>query len=228
MLSKKPFVFALGLCMLCSFLLTNAATMLKPLQQKNQAIDQQKNILKVLGVIDTADGVDADDIGHLYATHIQQKWVNKDGDIVDTETNHPIFLYMKKRQVEAFAIPIAGYGLWSMLYGYFSIEGDGETVRGITFYQHGETPGLGAEVEAQWFQDNFVGKKIATAAGEFTSIGIVRGKVKDVVPAGKAPHYVDGISGATITSKGVETFLKEGLKHYEPFSKRLRNKELVM
>jgi Na+-transporting NADH:ubiquinone oxidoreductase subunit C len=114
------------------------------------------------------------------------------------------------------------------LYGYFSIEGDGETVRGITFYQHGETPGLGAEVEAKWFQDNFVGKKIATAAGEFTSIGIVRGKVKDVVPDGQAPHYVDGISGATITSKGVETFLKEGLKQYEPFSKRLRNKELVM
>ena len=228
MLSNRPFVFAAILCVVCSFFLTFAATSLKPMQMKNQAVDKQKNILKVLRVIDENKTYSNDQIESIYTKNIKAKWVNNTGDIVDTETNNPIFIYVKNNQVDAYAIPISGYGLWSTLYGYFSIEGDGETVRGITFYQHGETPGLGAEVEAKWFQDNFVGKKIANKSGQFTSVGIVRGKVDDVVSGSEKDYYVDGISGATVTSKGVENFLKDGLKNYEPFSKRLRQKEQVM
>ena len=108
------------------------------------------------------------------------------------------------------------------------MNGDGTTVRGITFYEHGETPGLGAEVEAKWFQDNFIGKKIATTDGEFRSVGIVRGKVDNVVNESEKPYYVDGISGATVTSNGVNSFLKEALLRYESFSKRLRAKESVI
>ena len=80
----------------------------------------------------------------------------------------------------------------------------------------------------QWFQDNFIGKKIADRQGSFTSVGIVRGKVNDVVANDKRQYYVDGISGATVTSKGVENFLRDGLKNYEAFAKRLRQKERVI
>ena len=179
-------------------------------------------------MIDEETAYNNNDIEKLYATFIQNKWVNKDGDILDEETAFPIFIYVKDNQVDAYAIPISGYGLWSTLYGYFSVDGDGQTVRGITFYAHGETPGLGAEVEAKWFQDNFIGKKIASDDGTFRSVGIVRGKVKNMVGLDEAPYYVDGISGATVTSKGVENFLREGLKNYEAFSQRLRRKERVM
>ena len=228
MLSNRPFVFAAGLCLICSFFLTFAATSLKPLQMKNQAIDKQKNILKVLRVLEESKTYSNTEIEALYSQNIKSKWVNNAGDIVDQATDHPIYLYVKNNQIDAYAIPISGYGLWSTLYGYFSVEGDGVTVRGITFYQHGETPGLGAEVEAKWFQDNFIGKKIATPEGLFTSIGIVKGKVDDVISSKKKPYYVDGISGATVTSKGVENFLRFGLSHYEAFSKRLRQKDPVI
>jgi len=228
MLSNKPFVFAAGLCLVCSFMLTFAATSLKPMQVKNQMIDKQKNILKVLSVTDPAKKYTNQEVADLYTTYIQNKFLDDSGQLVDSETENPIFLYVKNGQVDAYAIPISGYGLWSTLYGYFSVNGDGTTVRGITFYEHGETPGLGAEVEAKWFQDNFVGKKIATVNGEFKSVGIVRGKVDNVVKSDEKPYYVDGISGATVTSKGVSDFLKEALLKYESFAKKLRAKESVI
>ena len=228
MLSKRPFLFAAGLCLICSFFLTFAATSLKPMQLKNQAVDKQKNILKVLGVTNSSQKYTNNDIEQLFSKFIVAKYVKSNGGLQDEKTDLPVYLYVKNNKVNAYAIPISGYGLWSTLYGYFSVEGDGETVKGITFYQHGETPGLGAEVEAKWFQDNFIGKKIASKSGEFKSVGIVRGKVADVVQKDQQQYYVDGISGATVTSKGVENFLKEGLKSYEPFSKRLRRKERVI
>ena len=228
MLSKRPFLFAAGLCLICSFFLTFAATSLKPMQLKNQAVDKQKNILKVLGVTNSSQKYTNNDIEQLFSKFIVAKYVKSNGGLQDEKTDLPVYLYVKNNKVSAYAIPISGYGLWSTLYGYFSVEGDGETVKGITFYQHGETPGLGAEVEAKWFQDNFIGKKIASNSGEFKSVGIVRGKVADVVKKDQQQYYVDGISGATVTSKGVENFLKEGLKSYEPFSKRLRRKESVI
>ena len=228
MLSERPFVFAAGLCLICSFLLTFAASSLKPMQIKNQMLDKQKNILKVLKVTDPNQTYSNDETESLYKQFVQNKWVNDSGEIVDEETDAAVFLYVKNGQIDAYAIPISGYGLWSTLYGYFSVNGDGTTVRGITFYEHGETPGLGAEVEAQWFQDNFIGKKIASENGEFKSVGIVRGKVANVVKQNEQDYYVDGISGATVTSKGVSDFLKEGLLRYELFAKKLRAKERVI
>lgn len=209
-------------------MLTFAAATLKPMQQKNQRIDKQKNILKVLNVLDGSKSYSSDDIQSLYGEYVQNKYVSRDGQLNDLEDGNPIFLYIKDGNIDAYAIPISGYGLWSTLYGYFSINGDGTTVRGITFYAHGETPGLGAEVEAVWFQENFVGKKIADMNGTFTSVGIVKGTVEQAVNSSKYPHYVDGISGATVTSKGVNDFLKEALLKYEPFSKRLRANERVI
>ena len=99
---------------------------------------------------------------------------------------------------------------------------DLNTVIGITFYKHGETPGLGGEVEKKWFQNNFVGKKIFNQTGELVSVKVVKGKVNDVYFGEALNHGVDGISGATITSRGVSYFLKRDLLKYEQYLKNNR------
>ena len=119
--------------------------------------------------------------------------------------------------MKGYAIPISGKGLWSTLYGFFAIEPDGITAKGITFYAHKETPGLGGEVDKAWFQNNFIGKKFINDQGELIGIKVVKGKAD---PA--SDYEVDGISGATITSKGLESFLADDLKKYESFLKNVR------
>ena len=110
-------------------------------------------------------------------------------------------------------IPVSGKGLWSSLYGYFALDvSNYSTVKGITFYAHGETPGLGAEISKKWFQDNFVGKEIYSLDNQLNSVTVIKGKAED-----SNKHEVDGISGATITSNGVTTLLLRDLQRYESY-----------
>ena len=106
------------------------------------------------------------------------------------------------------------------LYGYFSIYPDAVTAKGITFYAHKETPGLGGEVDKPWFQNNFVGKKFVDKNGDIVGIKVAKGKADP-----NNIYEVDGISGATITSKGVEKFLLDDLKKYDSFFNKLRQTE---
>ena len=129
----------------------------------------------------------------------------------------------KSSNPETFIIPISGKGLWSTLYGYLALEKDLNTVKGLTFYKHGETPGLGGEVEKKWFQNNFVGKTIFDQTGQLVSVKVVKGKANDVLSGEALNHGVDGISGATITSRGVSDFLKRDLLRYEPYMKNNRS-----
>lgn len=117
-----------------------------------------------------------------------------------------------------YCIPISGYGLWSWLYGFLALEADKNTVRGITFYKHGETPGLGGEVDKKWWQDNWRGKTTHDASGKLVSITVLKGKGNMLTEHG---HEVDGISGATITSNGVTKFVQADLEKYEAFFKGL-------
>ncbi|MBT5856625.1 NADH:ubiquinone reductase (Na(+)-transporting) subunit C [bacterium] len=226
---QKTFGFAFALCIIASFLLTFAATSLKVRQDANITADKQKNILKSLGLLDASRKQTAQEISALYKLNVRDLTVDSNGKLhkESGEGLLPVHLYVVDNQVVTYAIPIAGPGLWSTLYGYFALKGDGRTAVGITFYQHGETPGLGAECEQPWFQNNFIGKQIIDLKGAFVSIDIVKGKVVDKVIPQKRQSAVDGISGATVTSKGISIFLKADLKKYEPFSQRLRNGESV-
>ena len=103
---------------------------------------------------------------------------------------------------------------------HLALEPDLNTVRGITFYKHKETPGLGGEVEKKWFQDNFVGKKILNNNGELVSVKVVKGKAKELLSGDNLNHGVDGISGATITCRGVTEFLKNDLHRYKQYINR--------
>lgn len=104
-------------------------------------------------------------------------------------------------ELESIILPIYGKGLWSTLYGYLALEADGRTVRGLTFYQHGETPGLGGEVDNPRWKGQWQGKILVDETGQ---------PVVEVTRPGAADgdHQIDGISGATITSSGVEKTVK--------------------
>lgn len=220
--NKEPnmFLFAIIICLVCSVLLTFAATALKDRQDLNVKIDKQKNVLKSLGLY-TAGA----DVSAVYSQAVKDMWIDANGKLISasqSDSDLPLYVNMKNGVIESYALPVSGYGLWSTIYGFLAIEGDGKTVKGLAFYQHGETPGLGGEIEKDWFQNQFIGKSIVDANNTLVSVGVVKGKVVDTVPADKRNNFVDGISGATITSKGVDVFLKADLEKYELFSKGLR------
>ncbi len=121
-----------------------------------------------------------------------------------------------------YCIPIEGYGLWSTLYGFLALEQDLDTVRGITFYAHKETPGLGGEVDNLAWQRSWRGKKILDERGNLRSVTVKKGVV-DANIAAEQRHMVDGLSGATITSNGVTNFVAADLQTYQPYFKKLRS-----
>ncbi|MEQ9364450.1 MAG: NADH:ubiquinone reductase (Na(+)-transporting) subunit C [Leptospirales bacterium] len=137
-----------------------------------------------------------------------------------------LFLHQPGGQetVEAYIVPVEGYGLWDMIFGYIALQPDLVTVKDIRFYKHKETPGLGGEISTTAFTNQFKGKKILDEDGSYTSIGVVKGKVSDVHPD-ESEHYVDGISGGTITGRGVTDFLYEDLKRYNAYFETLRSNE---
>ena len=228
--SVKSILFAVVLCFVISLLLTAASTGLQELQQRNIQLDKQKNILKSVGLVKEEASYSSGDIETLYKENIQAFWADPSGRVLDQpkrgEQDLPVYLYLKDKEIEAYIIPINSRGLWGRILGYLALQGDGSTISGFTVYKHSETPGLGGEIEKRWFQKNFVGKKIVDQAGEFVSIAIAKGKVKDKVSEKKRMNYVDGISGATLTGKYLTEGMKQVLSHYEPVSIRFRKNML--
>ena len=133
-----------------------------------------------------------------------------------------LFLYKPGDKVVSYIIPVEGYGLWDMIYGYVALEPDLNTVKDIRFYKHQETPGLGGECSQPWFTNMFKGKNILNSEGDFVSVAVVKGKATDLHKGSALLHYVDGISGGTITSKGITSFLKEDLGRYNKYFETLR------
>ena len=234
------FRFISIITLLVSLLLALTSTQLKELQEFNIELDKKKNILKCIGK--DLSQMNADAIFKEYESNISNIILKLNGDIaaniasenlesVPNKSTGEVKYFLnnieylpayKSSNPEAFIIPISGKGLWSTLFGYFALEMDLNTVIGITFYKHAETPGLGGEVEKKWFQNNFVGKKIFNQTGELVSIKVVKGKVNDLYSGEALKHGVDGISGATVTSRGVSDFLKRDLLRYKQYLKNNR------
>ena len=137
-------------------------------------------------------------------------------------------------QAYAIVIPISGFGLWGPIYGYIAVSSDGDEVIGTTWYDHGETPGLGANIAEAWWQKQFFKKLIFQEAPDGSTdfqtadmgIFVVKGKVSDVLSdSPKSKSAVDGISGATITGDGVSAAYKNSLTPYREFFIKLREKE---
>ncbi|WP_319407432.1 FMN-binding protein [uncultured Desulfosarcina sp.] len=227
----KSIAFTVAIALVCSLLLTGAATGLKDRKLRNVAVDREKNILKAVGLLNPDQPQTVAQIEQLYQEKIRCYAMNGAGRIVagDSVTDGlPVCFYVKGNQPAAYILPVDSRGLWGKIHGYMAIESDGKTVAGFSVYSHNETPGLGGEIEKPWFQKNFVGKQIVDGAGKFAAVGIAKGKVADAIPADRQANYVDGISGATLTGKYLTGGLKDVLSEYEPLSKQFRTGRVVL
>jgi len=219
----KSIAFTVAIALVCSLLLTGAATGLKERKLRNVAVDRQKNILKSVGLFDPDQQSTVAQIERLYQDKIRCYAMDGSGRIVGGESDAmPVCFYVKDAQPAAYILPVDSRGLWGKIRGYMAIEKDGKTVAGFSVYSHNETPGLGGEIEKPWFQENFVGKRIVDEAGDFAAVGIAKGKVADAIAVDRQANYVDGISGATLTGKFLTGGLKEVLLDYEPLSEQFR------
>ncbi len=212
--------FMSSITIVLGLLLSVAATSLADRQEMNVQIDMKKNILSSLNIPeDSSMKLSGEEIQTIFKERIEEFKVNNQGDVVADGT-HSVFVKKLPDGVGGYAIPISGKGLWSTVYGYLAIEPDGMTVMGITFYKHGETPGLGGEIDKEWFTSNYRGKKIVDELDNLVPLEIVKGQVSPNDP--NAFHRVDGISGATLTCKGLNQFIAEDVAIYDPFFKKIR------
>jgi Na+-transporting NADH:ubiquinone oxidoreductase subunit C len=113
-----------------------------------------------------------------------------------------VFIVGGSDHIDKIILPVHGYGLWSTLYGFLALEGDMDTIVGLGFYSHAETPGLGGEVDNPKWKSLWVGKKVFNDQGD-VGIRVVKGGAE----AGN-PYQVDGLSGATLTSRGVSNLVR--------------------
>jgi Na+-transporting NADH:ubiquinone oxidoreductase subunit C len=228
----RTITFATIVCVTCSLLLSGTAAMLKSRQDANVAFDVQRNIVKAFGV--SIEGATRESIQSTFQQKIAGMVVDADtGKVVDgmkvdeitpeelaAKTKLPLYTWTEDGKVAKYAFPVSGKGLWSMLYGYLSLNADLETVAGISFYQHGETPGLGAEIEKDWFQTQFKGKHIYKD-GKPLEFEVTKGDA-DKLPEEQKMRTVDGISGATLTGKGVQKLINRDAALYSPYFNNVR------
>jgi len=218
--------FMAGITIVLGFMLSFTAASLKDKQDFNIEIDIKKNILSSLNIpADPSQVLTQSDIQKLYDEEITTLKIDENGMKSDVGVLS-VYIAMDGAQPTGYSIPISGKGLWSTIYGYIALEPDGKTVKGITFYQHGETPGLGGELEKEWFTSNYKGKHIYNDDDELVSIEIVKGQVNksDI----NAIHQVDGISGSTLTGRGMNKFIANDLNIYKPFLDRIKAGEDVI
>jgi len=201
---------AIGVSLVCSILVASAAIMLKPRQLLNEAEFRQRIILDVAGMYQP----DAD-IAELYSAIEERKTILASGE------EATIYLVIDGDRIEQVILPIEGAGLWATMYGFLAVEDDGNTVRGLQFYEHGETPGLGDGVDKPAWRAQWAGKKLYDADGN-PHIEVVKGPAPD-----DSDYQIDGLAGATLTGRGVSVFVRHwiGDEGYGPYLKQLGEKE---
>ncbi len=215
------FIYASILVIVVAAALAFTAVKLKPMQDKNIRVEKMQNILKSINV-----NADFENAEKLYNDHITNSFaVNSEGEILKNVNAFDLSLKVQFKEplkskilpvYEAKAddgskkiiIPLRGKGLWGPIWGYFALDDDYNTISGAVFDHKGETPGLGAEIATGWFQKQFVGKTLFEG-DKFVSITVYKGGNGSAVKAGNLKHGVDGISGGTITSKGLEKMIKD-------------------
>lgn len=230
---SKTLIVAFSLCIVCSVIVSTAAVVLKPAQEVNKALDKKRNILAAAGMLEDgvsveeqfsqittrlvdlrtgkySDAVDYQKYDHLKAA----KDADLSRELSDAEDQAkisrienlvPVYLVESEQGgVEKIILPVRGYGLWSTLYGFIALESDANTIAGLGFYEHGETPGLGGEVDNPRWKASWPGKKVYRD-GE-PAVELIKGAVN---PQSKdADWQIDGLAGATLTARGVTNLVQ--------------------
>ena len=246
----RAFAIVIAVCVVCSVLVSSAAVVLAPIQHENALKVRKRQILQAAGLLepdreinqqfaqmtprmvslDSGEYVEAGDpvdfdVARASREPQTSSAVPAESDIAKIRRRPaamPVYLVEKAGRVETIVLPVHGYGLWSTLYGFLALDGDGRSVKGISFYQHGETPGLGAEIDNPTWQAKWTGKQ-ALAGDGTVLLAIVKGE-----PRGEdAAHQVDGLAGATLTARGVENLVRYwlGKQGFGPYLSRLRATE---
>ena len=171
-----------------------AGTALAPKIQRNERVKKYRNVLEVLGVA-CPKGASAEKVERLYEEKVRK----------ETVAGVTRFCYYEKGKLVSCAYPLEGKGLWGMIRGFLSVEPDFCTVKKVTFYDQKETPGLGAEIVKPWFRKQFEGKKIWEDCSMRKKV-LLRVKKKGTA---NTKYEVDGISGATITTKSVDNLVQK-------------------
>ena len=225
--------FAVAMTVVCGGLLAFANQGLEKKQKEQITLDTQKQILSA--VMDVTENTD---VSSIYLAQINSYVVNSVGKKVDgviaekvntkkvykqkdvTLKQLPVFEYKNaKGQVESYIVPMFGKGLWDDVWGYIALETDLVTIKGASFGHKGETPGLGARISDPEVQARFVGKKIMDVSGALASVSFVKG---ESVKTDFANNEVDGLSGATMTTKGVNSMLMNYFGYYDNYFKSIR------
>lgn len=221
-------------------LLSMASQILGPAQKKSIELDTKSQILGA--VQDLNDG---DDVLAIYEQRIKSLVVDIDGNEVDVNAKglpmkaedvnilknykkdpsdrvYPVFMYMNETEptkVDAYILPLYGNGLWDKIWGFVAVSNDMETLVGIALDHKAETPGLGARIKDNDVRSRYVGKKIVDESGTLMSVSMVKGEGNDNL----SPHQVDGMSGATLTGKGVNQMLKSYLTSYQAYFNKVKS-----
>ncbi|WP_372873514.1 Na(+)-translocating NADH-quinone reductase subunit C [Pseudomonas sp.] len=251
--TARTLTVALLVCLVCSVFVAGAAVALKPTQVENSLLDKQRSILAIAGLgapdmssaqvkdmfkstikaklVDLESGTFSDAKDPVTFDPLKASKDPKLSSVLKSsediagikrqERFSTVYMVEKEGQVETLILPVRGYGLWSTLHGFIAVKGDLNTVVGMGFYQHGETPGLGGEVDNPKWKGQWPGKTLFDEDGKL-AVQIVKGGVDPQSP--KAEHQVDGLAGATLTSKGVDNLLKFwlGQNGFGPFIANLR------
>lgn len=249
---EKTIAVALALCLVCAVLVSLATVALRPLQSYNKALDMKKNILDVAGLlqdntdIDQAfkerieskivdlktgeyiDSINADDYDQRKAAKdpAQNELIPVDKDIASIRMKAKytkIYLVKKGDQLQSIILPVNGYGLWSTMYGFLALEPDAQTVQSINLYDQAETPGLGGEVVNPIWRALWKGKKVYSDKGD-VALTLVKGGVDE--SRADAVYKVDGLAGATLTSRGVSNLIQYwmGAEGFATYLNKIRTK----
>lgn len=245
--NRYIFIYSTIMVVVVAVLLALAATLLQPFQEKNIRVERMRYILTAINIENTTANAE-----ELYSKYISEELViDADGEItgrykdgkleqgsrrafdIDLRTEMkklkdggsmelPLFIAVVGNDTLTI-LPLQGKGLWGPIWGYISLKSDLNTIAGSVFDHKGETPGLGAEIALPEFQQQFFGKKIFDETGNFVSVKVLKGGVKN----SKTPevHGVDAISGGTITSDGTTNMIESSLHLYIPFIKKNINHE---
>ena len=247
--NRYIFIYASVMVIVVAAILSSAASFLKPFQEQNVRTEKIMNILKAVSIETEkkdADDTYRQYIVEEYTINREGEVVSiyrdgklEQGDVrafdidlkVELKKNSdlkagksaeepmfPLFV-CQKGDATFYVIPLRGSGLWGPVWGNLAVADDFRTVFGANFDHQGETPGLGAEISTAIFQDQFPGKTIFDENYNFTSVRVVKGGAK-VLPQDQQIHAVDGISGGTITSNGVDDMLRDCLENYVPYIKK--------
>lgn len=245
----RTLLVALVVSLVCSSFVASAAVLLRPRQVANAVLDVRRNILRVAGLYD--GGGDVEELYRSIEPRIIELETGAYVQSADPEAFDPVeaaknsalsvevpaeidiarvgrraklarvYLVHGEAGIDKIILPVSGYGLWSTMYGFLALEADGNTIADITFYEHGETPGLGDFVGKPAWRALWREKRLFDESGKL-QIQIAKGHVSPDDPM--ADYRVDGVSGATLTGNGVTNLLEYWLGDhgYGPYLRRIR------